>query len=135
MKHFLIKASVFTGLAVFGSAAYAQRGDDRYYQTNRDEGWWRGHLFERVREDLDHIQQNTPKISGDEYRLVIVKKDLNDLQGKLASKKYDEPELDRTITAVAKVANENTLSPRDRTMLEEDLRRLREFREHHDGYR
>lgn len=66
---------------------------------------------------------------------MIVKKDLNDLQGKMASNKYDQPELDRTIAAVEKVANENSLLPRDRAMLEDDLKRLRDFREHHDGYR
>ena len=133
MKHIILKAAVFTGLLAFGTSVYAQ--NDPYYQTNRDEGWWRGHLFERVRADLDHIQQVTPKISGDEYRLVVTKKDLNDLQSKMESNHYDQPALERTIMAVEKVANDNNLSPRDRTMLQDDLRRLREFREHHDGYR
>jgi hypothetical protein len=135
VKHILIKASVLTGLVVFGTSVYAQNRDDAYYQTNRDEGWWRGHLFQRVREDLDHIQQVTPKISTDEYRLVETKKDLNDLQSKMESSRYDEPQLDRTIAAVEKVVNDNNLSARDRTMLQEDLRRLRDFRTHHDGYR
>jgi hypothetical protein len=136
VKHVLIKASVLTGLVVFGTSVYAQnKDDDRYYQTNRDEGWWRGHLFERVRDDLDHIQQVTPKISADEYRLVVVKKDLNDLQSKMESNRYDEPALDRTIAAVEKVANDNNLSPRDKAMMLEDMRRLRDFREHHDGYK
>jgi len=57
------------------------------------------------------------------------------LQSKMESNRYDEPALDRTIGAVEKVMNDNNLSPRDRTMLTEDMRRLREFREHHDGYR
>jgi hypothetical protein len=136
MKNVLIKASVLTGLVVFGTSVYAQtRDDDRYYQEKRDENWWRGHVFQRVRDDLDHIQQLTPKLSTDEYRLVVVKKDLNDLQGKLNSGRYDEPALDRTIGAVEKVANDNTLSTRDRQLLLDDLRHLREFREHHDGVR
>ena len=135
MKHILINASVVAVLAVFGASVYAQNHDDPYYQTNRDEAWWRGHLFQRVREDLDHVQQKTPKISTDEYRLVVVKKDLNDLQSRYESHRYDEPALDRTIAAVEKVANDNGLSPRDRSMLQDDVRRLRDFREHHDGYR
>jgi hypothetical protein len=135
VKHVLIKASVLTGLALFGMSVYAQDREDRYYQENRDEAWWHGHLFQRVRDDLDHIQQNTPKVSTDEFRLVVVKKDLNDLQGKLESNRYDEPALDRTITAVEKVSNENSLSPRDRQLLLDDLRHLRDFREHHDGVR
>lgn len=136
MKHVLIKATVLTDLALLGTGVYAQnRDDDRYYQQNRDESWWRGHLFQRVRDDLDHIQQVTPKISADEYWLVVVKKDLNDLQGKLDSKRYDEPAMDRTIAAVERVSNDNNLSPRDRAMLQDDVRRLRDFREHHDGER
>jgi len=50
VKHIILKAAVFTGLLAFGTSVYAQ--NDPYYQTNRDEGWWRGHLFERVRADL-----------------------------------------------------------------------------------
>jgi hypothetical protein len=135
VKNVLIKASVLTGLALFGTTVFAQnRDDDRFYQ-NRDEGYWRGHLFQRVREDLDHIQQVTPKISIDEYRLVETKRDLNDMQGKFDSGRYDEPALDRTIAAVERVANDNSLAPRDRTLLQEDVRRLRDFREHHEGVR
>jgi hypothetical protein len=91
--------------------------------------------FKRVRADLDHIQQVTPKLSTDQYRLVVVKKDLDELQGKMESKTYDQAALDRTITAVERVMNDNTLTGRDLTMLGDDVRRLREFREHHDGYR
>ena len=135
MKNVLIKASVLTGLALFGTTVFAQnRDDDRFYQ-NRDEGYWHGHVFQRVREDLDHIQQDTPKISVDEYRIVETKRDLNDLQGKFDSGRYDEPALDRTIAAVERVANDNSLLPRDRALLLEDVRRLRDFREHHEGVR
>ena len=135
MKNILIKASVLTGLVVFGTCVFAQdRGDDRFYQ-NRDEGYWRGHVFQRVREDLDHIQQVTPKISVDEYRLVETKRDLNDMQSKFDSGRYDEPALDRTIAALERVANDNSLAARDRVVLQEDVRRLRDFREHHEGVR
>jgi hypothetical protein len=135
VKNVLIKASVLTGLVVFGACAYAQdRNEDRFYQ-NRDEGFWRGHMFQRVREDLDHIQQVTPKISVDEYRLVETKRDLNDLQTKFDNGRYDEPALDRTIAALEKVTNDNSLAARDRVLLQEDVRRLRDFREHHEGVR
>jgi hypothetical protein len=135
VKNVLIKASVLAGLALFGTTVFAQnRDDDRFYQ-NRDEGYWRGHLFQRVREDLDHIQQVTPKISTDEYRVVQTKRDLDDMQGKFDSGRYDEASLDRTIAAVERVANINDLAARDRALLQEDLRRLREFRAHHEGVR
>jgi hypothetical protein len=127
MNSFLKIVPACAALLLFGTAVFAQ-------EPARDEGFWRGHLFQRVREDLDRIQQNTPKISADEYRLVTTKHDLDELQGKMEARRYDEPALDRTIAAVEKVTNDNNLTPRDREMLREDLRRLRDFRDHHDGY-
>lgn len=126
MKTILIRASALSCMALFCAGMYAQ---------TRDEGFWQGRLFQRVREDLDRIQQSTPKLSADEYRLVSTKHDLDELQNKMESHRYDQPELDRTIAAVEKVMNDNNINPRDREMLNEDLRRLRDFREHHDGYR
>lgn len=131
----LIKSTVVTGLLLFGYNAFAQdRDEDRYHQANRDEGWWRGHLFQRVREDLDHIEAATPTISTDEFRLAATKHDLNELQGKMESHRYDQPELDRVIGGVEKVLTNNHMSARDRELLTGDLRRLRDFREHHEGF-
>jgi hypothetical protein len=89
----------------------------------------------RVRDDLDHIQQVTPRFSADPYRLVVAKRELDDLQGKLDSGRYDELALDRTINAVDRVANDDNLSRRYKGVLQDDIRRLREFRDHHDGFR
>ena len=125
MKSFLTKASIFLCITGFALCTYAQ---------DRDENYWRGHVFQRVREDIDRIQQATPRLSADQYRLVATKHDLDELQSKMDSHRYDQPELDRTIGAVEKVMADNNLSPRDRESLQEDLRRLRDFREHHDGY-
>ncbi len=126
MGSMVIKASLLACLAAFGASVYAQ---------DRDDNFWRGHLFPRVREDLDRIQQSTPTLSADQYRLVTTKHDLDELQSKMESNRYDQPALDKTISAVEKVSADNNLTPRDRVMLQEDLRRLREFRDHHDGYR
>lgn len=127
MTAIAIRASVLSCVAVFALSMFAQEA--------RDEAFWQGHLFQRVREDLDRIQQDTPKLSADQYRLVATKHDLNELQSKMENHRYDQPQLDRTIAAVERVMNDNNLTPRDRDMLREDLRRLQEFREHHDGYR
>ena len=127
MRNVLFRVSIVSCLTVFCAGLFAQE--------TRNEAFWQGHLFQRVREDLDRIQQTTPKLSGDEFRLVTTKHDLDELQKKMEDHRYDQPELDRTIAAVEKVMNENTIPPHDRELLTEDLRRLREFREHHDGYR
>lgn len=126
MKNILTAAGV--ACLLLAGSVFAQRDEPR------DENFWRGHLFQRVREDLDRIQQSTPKLSVDQYRLVATKHDLDELQNKLEAKRYDQPELDKTISAVERVMMDNNLSARDHDLLREDLRRLRDFREHHDGY-
>jgi hypothetical protein len=138
MNNALIKGTVVSGLLLFGTSAFAQdrdreereRNEQRYHQQNRDQNWWRGHLFQRVREDLEHVQAVTFPFSPDEYRLSTTKQELNELQGKLDAGRYDQPELDRTIGGLERVLNNNRLSPRDRDMLSDDLMRMREFREH-----
>src|SRR5579863_9836047 len=138
MKHVFIKSTMVSGLLLFGTCAFAQdrdrveqeRNEQRYHEQNRDNNWWRGHLFQRVREDLEHVQAVTPTFSADEYRVVTTKHDLDDLQGKLDAGRFDQPELDRTIQGVEKVLSNNRLSPRDRDMLSDDLMRMREYREH-----
>jgi len=138
MKYAFIKSTMISGVLLLGTSAFAQdrdredqeRNEQRYHQSNRDNNWWRGHLFQRVREDLEHVQAVTPTFSADEYRVVATKNELNELQGKLEAGRFDQPELDRTIQGIEKVLTNNRLSPRDRDMLSDDLARMREYREH-----
>jgi hypothetical protein len=37
---------------------------------------WRAHFFERIREDLNHVQSSTFPMSTDEYRLARTKQEL-----------------------------------------------------------
>lgn len=112
-----------------------RRIEERYHQEARDEAWWHGRLFERVRDDLDHVQSVTSKFSPDEYRLVRVKQELNELQDKYAAHEYAGRELDDVIGAMQRVVSDNHLSGRDRDILRDDLDHLRQFRDHHEGYR
>jgi hypothetical protein len=59
---------------------------------------------------------------------------LDELQQKLASGYYDERELDQTMASLQAVVQGNRLAPRDRAMLTDDLRRMRDFRVRHDQY-
>ena len=137
MKHLLVKSLIGSSLLLFGTAAFAQDRDrdDRYHQGDRDEGFWRGRLFERVRADLDHIQSVTPVFSGDEYRLVRVKEELGELQRKYDDRGYDSAKMEDVVVAMQRVVSDNHLAGRDRDMLSDDLTRLREFQDHHNGYR
>jgi hypothetical protein len=142
MRRLLIRSIMGSGLLLLGLTAYSQdrdrdrdRDEDRYHRVDRGDQWWRGRMFERVRDDLDHVQSVTFPFSADQYRLNKVKQELNELQAKLAENRYDQPELDDVISAMQRVVSDNHLSARDREMLNDDLNRLRNFREHHDGYR
>jgi hypothetical protein len=60
--------------------------------------------------------------------------ELNELQEKLAQGRYDERQLDDVMAALSSVVQNNRLSDRDRDVLNDDLRRMREFRERHDEW-
>jgi hypothetical protein len=135
MKHLLVKSLIGSSLLLFGATAFAQDRGDRYHQGDRGEGFWRGRLFERVRADLEHIQSVTPVFSGDEYRLVRVREELGELQRKYEDHGYDSAKMEDVVAAMQRVVSDNHLAGRDRDMLSDDLTRLREFQDHHDGYR
>jgi hypothetical protein len=103
---------------------------DRFFQG---EGW-RRNLFQRVREDVEHLERSTIPFTGDRARLMRTVNELNSLQGKLSQGRYDERELDDVINALRAVVAENRMAPRDREILSDDLNRLRDFRERHDDY-
>jgi hypothetical protein len=139
MNSFLLKSLAGAGLLVLSLTARAQdrdrdRDDDSYH-SDRDARFrgdrWRGQLFQRVREDVEHVRAVTWPGGGDEYRLGRTVEELNELQGKMANHVYDERELDEVIGALSRVASYNRMAPRDRDILNDDLARLREFREHH----
>lgn len=107
-----------------------QQDRDRFFQGEA----WRRNLFQRVREDVEHVQHSTFPFTGDQSRLGQTITELNELQGKLSAGHYDERELDQVLGALGSVVQNNRLSPRDRDVLNDDLRRMREFRDHHDDY-
>jgi len=97
---------------------------DRDDWSRRDD--WRNHLFERVREDVEHVQRISWPGGGDQYRLERVKQELNELQE--AGGRWDDRELDDVIRALDRVVDDNRLMPRDREILRDDLSRLRDLR-------
>jgi len=112
--------------------------DEDVYHRDRDEWYrgqnWRGQLFERVRQDLDHVQLATFPSGGDQFRLANTRQELDELQSKLAAGRYDERELDDVIRALQRVVQDNRMPARDRDVLADDLDRLRDFRARHDSY-
>ena len=141
-RSILVNSVAGAGLLVFSLTAMAQdrdrdRDDDSYH-SDRDSRFrddhWRGRVFDRVREDVEHVRATTWPQGGDDYRLDRTMQELNELQSKLANRVYDERELDDVITALGRVASYNRMSLRDRDIINDDLARLREYREHHSDW-
>jgi hypothetical protein len=103
---------------------------ERFFQG---EGW-RHSLFQRVREDVEHVEHSTIPFTGDRARLQRTVVELNELQGKLSEGRYDERQLGDVMAALRTVVEENRLTGPDRDALSDDLNRLRDFHERHDEY-
>ena len=130
MKQFL-KASLMM-LAFFGLNAAAQDWyHDRDLRFRGEE--WRAHLFEHVRMDLDHVESVTGGWR-DRQRLDRTRHQLDDLQYKLHNRVYDEHELNEVIRDLGRVVTENRMGPRERDILNDDRRRMEDYRAHHDRW-
>jgi len=141
MKHLLIRTVAGTGLMLFGLTVsmQAQRPrDDDSYHRDRDDYFrgdqWRARMFDRVRDDLNHVQTTWFSGGGDQYRIDRAKQELNELQTAMAEHRYNERALDDVVNAMQRVVSDNRLSDRDRSILNDDLARLRQFRERHDEW-
>lgn len=110
------------------AGAYAQSFQDRS-------------LFDRVRSDLDRAGNYRYASRADQKRFDEARRELLDFESRFDRGRYDRHELDQAINRIEKVVTHNSLDPRERGALEDDLRRMRDyraFREHNrggDGYR
>lgn len=114
-----------------------QYSEGEYHRDrNQDFGGdsWRRLLFQRVREDLDHISADTAPFGGDRARLARTQQELDELQQKLNRGYYDQQELDEVTGALDAVVRANRLRPEDRQILSDDLNRMRDFRARHEQY-
>jgi len=108
-----------------------RRDPEAFYRER--EGWfrgenWRERFFQRVKDDVEYVQSNTFPFGSDQYRLARTKQELDELQQQYASGRWDERELDDVVRALREVVRDNRMSPRDRDLLEDDLRRIEELR-------
>lgn len=111
---------------------------DTQYHRDRDQDlngdYWRRILFQRVREDLDHVASDSAPFGGDRARLARTQTELDELQQKLANGYYDQRELDDVMGAFDVVLRSNRLRPDDRQILSDDMAKMRDFRSRHEAY-
>jgi len=131
MRHAFLATIAASSLLLFTVSAVAQ---DRDRDDRRDDSR-HGRMFDRVRDDVSRVQDSTPYFSGDQFRLVRVKEELNELQARYDEHGYDSGKMDDVIHALERVVADNHLAGHERDMLNDDLNRLRDFRDHHEGYR
>ena len=118
-------------LAVSAFGQYDRPYGDRDY-ARQDRG-----LFDKARMDLDRASGYPYASSADRKRFDEARGKLFDFESRFDQGRYDKHELNGAIDRIEHVVNSNSLDPRDRGALSDDLRRMRdyrEFRNHHGEY-
>lgn len=118
-------------VVAMASGAVAQ---DWYH--DRDERFrgedWRPHVFMYVRTDLDHIWSAVRASDEERRRLDRTKDELTKMQTDLDHGRWDNGILNDVIDSIRKSSNDNRLAERDRTVLTDDVVRLKEFQDRHN---
>jgi len=140
MRHFIVTA-LFSAVIAIG-AAMAQYPDRPY--ADRDYARRDRALFDRVRMDLDRASSYPYSSRADRKRFDEARRELFDFESRFDRGRYNKHELNEAIDRIERVVSHNSLDPRDRGALADDVRRMRDyrdFRNHHDerdfdyGYR
>ncbi len=139
MRRALFSSFASGCLVVFSLTAAAQdRGpgqDEDPFHQGRDtyfhQEHWHAGLFEQVKKDVEHVRSTAWPKGGDRFRLDKTIAELDELQGKFASHAYDDKVLEHVINTLGRVASYNQMPPREREIINDDIGRLREYRDHH----
>lgn len=124
---------LFTAGIILTTLALSALAQDWYHQ--REERYrgeeWRSHLFMHVRTDLEHVWSGRAA-DRERQRLVKTEEELSRMQGDLDQGRWDNGILNDVIDSIRKSSNDDRLAPRDRDVLADDLRRLKEFQDQHN---
>jgi hypothetical protein len=125
----LFIASTLLAASAFGQ--YDRPYGDRDY-ARQDRG-----LFDKARMDLDHASAYPYASRADRKRFDEARTKLFDFESRFDQGRYEKHFLDGAIDHIQHVVESNSLDPRDRGALSEDLRRMRDYREfrNHRGER
>lgn len=144
MRRLLMRTMAGGGLLLMALAVNAQdrdryRDDDRYYDRDdrgyrREEPYYRGggSLVDRVQADLRYADSDAYS-RGERRRIDNARKELYEFQRAWSEGRFNRHELDDSIAAIQKVVDHNALRERSRSILWDDLQRLRSFRAEYQG--
>jgi hypothetical protein len=124
-----VLSAVLAGQAAFGQAPRYDRpfGDRDYARQDRS-------LFDHVRMDLDRAAAYPYASRDDRNRFADARTRLFDFASRFDEGRYDKHRLNDAIDRIKRVVENNSLDPRDRGALGEDLRRMRDYREYRDHH-
>jgi hypothetical protein len=133
MRGLLAKSLAGGGLLFLGLALNAQdngryRDNDRYYDRD-DRGYRRGggSLMERVESDLNYAASSAYS-RGERNRVEKARHELGEFERAWNTGRFNRHDLDDSIAAIQKVIDHNRLDERARSILWNDVQRLRDFR-------
>ena len=86
--------------------------------------------FQQLRWRVDVRSTAWPK-GGDRFRLDKTIAELDELQGKFTRHTYDEKVLDHVVNSLGRAASYNQMPAREREIINDDISRLREYRDRH----
>jgi hypothetical protein len=126
-------AKLLTAGLLMTALAFSVAAQDWYHEREerfRGEGW-RPHLFMHVRTDLEHVWSGRAA-DREHRRLAKTEQELTQMQADLDHGRWDNGILNDTIDSIRKSSNDQRLAPRDRDVLADDVRRLKEFQDQHN---
>ena len=138
MRNSLVKTFFGSGILLLSGLAlnaqsypsYPPYSGDPYYRGpvyNNGayaDSWGMG-LWDRVRADLDRAAFDA---YGSRRRIDHARKEVNDFEHRLSRGHFDKDEMDEAISAVQHVVDSDNIPEADRSVLWQDLARMREFR-------
>jgi len=125
-----LTAGISVALSGAGSLAAAQYPSGSFYTAGpaareRDAR----SLFDHTRMDLDRAAAYQYASAADRKRFDEARRELFDFESRFDQGRYDTHILNRAVDRIDSVVSHNSLDPRDRGALSEDLRRMRDYRE------
>lgn len=140
MKYQLFTSIAGVGVALFllsGGEAVAQDHDGNLPHQTQKESYrgreWHMPLFDQVRKDLDHAKAGSVR-GSDRSRIDHTVLQLTEMQGNLSDYWRNQHELDDILGSLQKVVTDNHLRPQDRDRLNDDLVRMRAWRENKNAW-
>ena len=127
MKRFLTSGAIIAAFALSAAAQDWYKERDERFRGEQ----WRAHIFMHVRADLEHVWSGRAA-DRERERLQKTEEELTKMQGDLDQGRWDNGILNDVIDSIRKSSDDQRLAPRDRDILADDLRRLKEFQDQHN---